>query len=270
LLRLNAWLSGAIITAAITLLLVTNVTYLKAIDQTKTIILNREIFGEKWYVLFFVFLFSLYCISRSSYVVWIRTRGAERANKASCAAYAAGGPPAATDDEGIKAVAASEFVRVMCVVLSALLAAYLTSQALKDGQVGPKMVIYVVVLYVIVRATYILIVVIVELVLAKKDDTPTDNDAVPPVNAKSAERIRVNYSRGRLRMTTYSVVVLAILGTFFVAALALGPLSQAPRIIISLFLGSSLGLALQSPAPPKMSGSQNGRRCVGWRLYRDA
>jgi hypothetical protein len=268
LLRLNAWLSGAIITAAITLLLVTNVTYLKAIDQTKTIILNREIFGEKWYVLFFVFLFSLYCISRSSYVVWIRTRGAERANKASCAAYAAGGPPVATDDEGIKAVAASEFVRVMCVVLSALLAAYLTSQALKDGQVGPKMVIYVVVLYVIVRATYILIVVIVELVLAKKDDTPTDNDAVPPVNAKSAERIRVNYSRGRLRMTTYSVVVLAILGTFFVAALALGPLSQDPRIIISLFLGGFYPATVLTWLSSSVPGASEDVRKPKWETLR--
>jgi hypothetical protein len=233
LIRLNAWLSGASITAATVLLLVTNVTYLKAIGQGK---LNREKFGEKWYLLFFVFLFGMYFIGRSSYVVFIRTRSARRANKASCAAYAAGGPPVATHDEGIKAVAASEFVLVMCIVLSALLAAYMTSQAVKDA-VSPTIAIYVVVLYVIVRAIYVLIARIVELASAKKDDTPTDNDAVPPANAESAERIRINYSRGRLRVTTYSVVALAILGTFFVAALAFGPLSTPARIFISLFLG---------------------------------
>jgi hypothetical protein len=156
----------------------------------------------------------------------------------------------------------------MCVVLSALLAAYLTSQALKDGQVGPKMVIYVVVLYVIVRATYILIVVIVELVLAKKDDTPTDNDAVPSVNAKSAERIRVNYSRGRLRMTTYSVVVLAILGTFFVAALALGPLSQDPRIIISLFLGGFYPATVLTWLSSSVPGASEDVRKPKWETLR--
>jgi hypothetical protein len=125
---------------------------------------------------------------------------------------------------------------VMCIVLSALLAAYMTSQAVKDA-VSPTIAIYVVVLYVIVRAIYVLIARIVESASAKKDDTPTDNDAVPPANAESAERIRINYSRGRLRVTTYSVVALAILGTFFVAALAFGPLSTPARIFISLFLG---------------------------------
>lgn len=234
LIRLSAWLSSAIIIAAIVLLTLTNVTYLKAIGQEN---LKGEIFGEKWYLLFFVFLFGAYFICRSSYVVLIRTLSARRANRASCAAYAAGGPPVATHDEGISAVAASEFVLVMCVVLSAFLAAYTTSKAVKDGAVSPTIVIYVVVLYVIVRAIYVLIARIVELVLAKKDDAPTDNDAVPPANAESAERIRINYSRGRLRVTTYNVVFLAILGTVFVAALGLGPLLTDPRIIISLLLG---------------------------------
>jgi hypothetical protein len=233
LIRLNAWLSSSIIISAIVLLTLTNVTYLKAIDQEN---LNSEIFGERWYLLFFVFLFGVYFIGRSSYVVLIRTLSARRANKASCVAYAAGGPPVATHDEGIRAVAASEFVLVMCVALSAFLAAYTTSKTVKDGAVSPTIVIYVVVLYVIVRAIYVLLAGIVKLVSAKKDDTP-DNDAVPPANAESSERIRINYSRGRLRVTTYNVVFLAIIGTFFVAVLGLGPLLTYPRIIMSLFLG---------------------------------
>lgn len=258
--RLNAWLSVAVTTTATALLIVTSALYMQAIGQQN---MHREIFGEKWYLLFFVYLFGLYFIGRASYVVFSRTRSARRANKKSCAAYAAGGPPVATDNEGIKAGvgsvrppaakdpkfarrnkvamrAAREFGVVMWVALGALLAVYLTSQAVEDrhwGTVSPDIVIYVVVLYIIVRAIYVLVVGIVELVSAKKDDTPTNNEAVPPADAKSVERIRMKYDFGRLSTTTYSVVFLAILATFFVVALTQGPLWTVPRIIISLFLG---------------------------------
>jgi hypothetical protein len=262
LIRLNAWLSGAAITAAIAFYIVTSVLYLVAIGQQN---LYGEKFGVKWYLLFFVYLFGLYLIGRSSYVVIIRTRSAMRAHQKSCAAYAAGGPPVATDDEGIKAGigpvrppvakdprfvrrneaamrAAQEFVVVILVALGALLAVCMTSgeafgQRRQGIAVSPKIVIYVVVFYVIVRATYVLIAGIVELVSAKKDDTPTNSEAVQPANAKSVERIRINYSYGMLRVTTYAVVLLAILGTIFVAALTMGPLHSVPRIIISLILG---------------------------------
>jgi hypothetical protein len=131
---------------------------------------------------------------------------------------------------------------VILVALSALLAVYMTSgeafnQPRKGIAVSPDVVIYVVVLYIILRAIYVLVVGIVEPVSAKKDGTATDNEAIPPANAKSVERIRIRYDAGRLRTTTYSVVFLAILGTFFVAVLTQGPLWPVPRIIISLFLG---------------------------------
>ena len=264
--RLNAWLSSAVITAATALYMVTSVTYLNAVGSLDlSLDLSRKFTGVKWYLLFFIYLFGVYLIGRSSYVVFIRTRSAMRANKKSCAAYAADGPPVATDDEGIKAGvgpvrppaakdprfarrneaamrAAQEFVVVILVALGALLAVYMTSgQAFNNPRKGiavsPKIVIYVVVFYVIIRATYGLIARIVELVSAKKDDTPTNSEAVPPANAKSVERIRTNYSVGMLRLTTYSVVLLAILATFFVAALTQGPLWPLPRIIISLLLG---------------------------------
>ena len=136
--------------------------------------------------------------------------------------------------------AVQEFVVVMWVALGALLAVYLTSEYVEDrhwGTVSPKMVTYVVVLYIIVRAIYVVVMRIVELASAKKDDTPTNNEAVPPANAKPEERVRIKYDFGRLSTTTYSVVFLAILGTFFVAVLTQGPLWTVPRIIISLFLG---------------------------------
>jgi hypothetical protein len=262
LIRLNAWLSSAAIIAATTMLMVTSVIYLNAVGSPD---LSREFIGVKWYLLFFVYLFGLYLIGRSSYVVFSRTRSAMRANKKSCGAYAAGGPPVATDDEGIKADvgpvrppaakdprfargnagamrAAQEFVGMILVALGALVAVYMTSgeafgQPREGIAVSPKIVIYVVVFYVIVRAIYVLIASIVELVSAKKDDTPTIGEAVPPANAEFVERIRINYSVGMLRLTTYNVVLLAILGTIFVAALTQGPLWPLPRIIISLLLG---------------------------------
>jgi hypothetical protein len=262
LIRLNAWLSSAAIIAATTMLMVTSVIYVNAVGSPD---LSREFLGVKWYLLFFIYLFGLYLIGRSSYVVFSRTRSAMRANKKSCAAYAAGGPPVTTDDEGIKAGVgpvrlpaakdprfarrndaamrvAQEFVGIILVALGAFLAVYMTSgeafgQPRAGIAVSPKIIIYVVVFYVIVRAIYLLIEGIFELVSAKKNDTPTNGEAVPPSNAEFVESIRMNYSVGMLRLTTYNVVLLAILGTIFVAALTQGPLWPLPRISISLFLG---------------------------------
>jgi hypothetical protein len=268
--RLNAWLSSAVITAAIGLLVATNVLYLAAIGRQD---LAREVFGEKWYLLFFVYFFGLYFVGHSAYVILIRTLSAIRANTNSCAAYAAGGPPVATDNEGIKAGvgpvrppaakdpgsarrkkvamrAAQEFGVVMWVALAALLAVYMTSgkafnQPRKGIAVSPTIVIYVVVLYIIVRASYAVIYAVIvgitkrvtaRRVTARKDDTSTNQDAVAPADAKSVERIRLNYSHGMLTPTTYGVVLLAILETFFVVGLAQGPLWTVPRIILSLFL----------------------------------
>ncbi|MGO8937321.1 MAG: hypothetical protein ACLQLO_09365, partial [Mycobacterium sp.] len=251
-------------------------------------------------------------IGRASFVIFSRTSSARRANKKSCAAYAAGGPPVATDNEGIKAGvspvrppaakdprfarrkklamrAAREFGFVAYVAFAALLAVPMTSGTAFNQQrkieispgifvkiaVSPDIVIKVVVLYIIVRSIYVLIARIVELVSAKKDDTPTGNEAIPPANAQSVERIRMAYDPGRLHATTYTVVFLAVLETFFVVAFTQGPLLPVPRIFISLFLGglypalSSRVLALQCP-PPRVSGGQRGRRWVGWDLYRDA
>jgi uncharacterized oligopeptide transporter (OPT) family protein len=71
--------------------------------------------------------------------------------------------------------AAQEFVVVILVALGALLAVYLTSEGVEHrhwGTVSPKIVIYVVVLYIIVRAIYVLIAGIVEPVSAKKGRHP--------------------------------------------------------------------------------------------------
>jgi hypothetical protein len=256
---LNALLSGAAITGATALFIVPSVAYLTGIGYSDS---SHEFIGVKWYLLFFIYLGGLYLIGRSSYVVIKRTLSALRANKKSCAAYAAGGPPGAIDDEGIKAGvgparppaakdprklamhAAEEFARVIWAAFCAFLAVYMTSgKAFHHQQwaVSPKTVITIVihlaVLYVIVRAIYVIIAGIIERVSAKKGATPTNNKAVPPANTKPVERIRIEYGRGWLRVATYGVVILAALGTFFVALLTQGPLLPHPRIFISLFLG---------------------------------
>jgi hypothetical protein len=290
--RLNAWLSAAITTAATALLMVTTVLYLAAIGQQNS---NHEIFGEKCYLLFFVYLFGLCFIGRASYVIFSRTRSAIRANKQSCAAYAAGGQPVDTDEQGIKADvgsarppvakdprfarrnklamrAAQELAVLILVALGALLAAYLTSgEAFNRPRgiaVSPNIVIYVVVIYIIVRAIYVLIAGIVESVSAKKDDTPTNHEAIPPADAKSAERIRIKYDFGSIRTTTYSVVFSAILGTFFVVVLTQGPLWPVPRIIISLFLGgfypAVLLMGLSSSVPAVEDVRRPKWETVGW------
>jgi hypothetical protein len=275
--RLNAWLSSAMITASIAILVVTTILYLKAVaypypdriryaDQNSQY--HQQIVSQhdrnlknESYLIFFVYFFGVYLIGRASYVVFVRTSSALRANKKSCAAYAAGGPAVTADREGIKSSfagggpagkdprlarrkklpmrAAQEFVVVAWVALSALLAIFLTSKIVANrywGGVSGYTVIGAV-------AVYVLIVGIVELVPAKKGDTPTQNVAVPPANADSVERIRIEYHFGLLTATTYSVVLFVVLGTFFVAVLTQGPLStQAPswtnpQIIISLLLG---------------------------------
>ena len=292
LIRLNAWLSSAAIIAATTMLMVTSVIYLNAVGSPD---LSRKFIGVKWYLLFFIYLFGLCLIGRSSYVVFNRTRSAMRANKKLCAAYAAGGPSVATDDEGIKADvgpvrspaakdprsarrnaramrAAQEFVGMILVALGALVAVYMTSgEAFGERREGiavsPKIVIYVVVFYVIVRAIYVLIEGIVELVSAKKDDTPANSEAVPPANAEFVERIRINYSAGMLRLTTYNVVLLAILGTIFVAALTQGPLWPLPRIIISLVLGGLYPAVVLTELSSSIPAAEDVRR--KWEVWID-
>jgi hypothetical protein len=295
--RLNAWLSVAVTTAATALLMVTTVIYLAAVDPQGR--LKHEKFGETWYVLFFVYLFGLYFIGRASYAVISRTRSAGYANKKSCAAYAAGDLPVATDNEGVKAGAgtarppapkdprfarrkelairaAQEFAGVILVALSAHLARYMTSgeafnQPRKGIAVGPGIVIYVVVVYIIVRAVYVLVMGVVELVSAKKDGTATNNEAIPPANAKSVERIRIRYDSGRLRTTTYSVVILAILGTFFVAVLTQGPLTPGPRIVISLALGGFCPAVVLAGLSSSVPAAEDARKPkwekLGWLMF---
>jgi hypothetical protein len=294
LIRVNAWLSAAVTTVVTALLIAANATYLMAIGREN---LRFKILGEDGYVLFFVYLFGLYLIGRSLFVVFERTRSALRANIASCAAYAAGFSPVDADNEGLRAGvgpvrppaakdpgfarrkkvamrAAQEFAVVIWVALSALLAAYLASgepfNNLRQGiTVSPEIVIYIVVAYIIFRAAYVLIANIVERVSAKKDDNPTNNRFIPPEDAGSVERIRITYNYGRLFPTISSVLLLAILGAFFfVAGLMQGPLWPAPRITISLLLGGLYPAVILAGLSSSVPAAEDVRRPRGETLRR--
>ncbi|HEY2501245.1 MAG TPA: hypothetical protein VGI68_07440 [Mycobacterium sp.] len=249
--QLSGWLSCAAITAATALLISANVTYLTAIRKRE---LYWSLFGEKWYLLFVVYLLGLYVIGCSSYAVFRRTRSALRANTQSCAAYArAEHPPAAQDPRSarrkeIVMQAARDFAAATGLALAAFLAIHMASgDAFNNKQpniaVSPTIIIQVVVLYIIARTAYPRVMDIIKTLSARKADILINNDVFPVGKKESEDPIRIKYSAGRLAVTTCSAVVLAVSGTFFVVWLTQGPLWEGPRIATSLLLGG-LGPAL--------------------------
>jgi hypothetical protein len=237
----------------------------KESTKVQNIIGNATHIHDERYRIFLVYLFGVYLIGRASYVVIIRTRSALRENNRSCAAYRgtrvaadsggaaspsikslfvlfADGGPAGKDSRCSQRTklairAAQKFVVVMWVALSVLVAVSLTSQVLihrRWGGFSGKEVTWI---FIGVVVVYILIVGIVELLPAKEDDTPTHNEAVPPADAESVERIRIEYKFGMLTATTYGVVLFVVLGTFFVVALTQLTLWTTWRINTSLLLG---------------------------------
>jgi hypothetical protein len=239
---------------------------------------------QERYLIFLVYLFGVYLVGRASYVVIIRTRSALRENNRSCAAYE--GTPVAADSGGADSGgrkslfvlfalggpagkdprfsrrtirAAQKFVVVMWVALSAVLAVYLTSEVVIHrhwGGFGGKEVTWI---FIGVVVVYVLIVGTVELLSAKEDDTPNDNKAVPPANAESVERIRIDYNFGLLTVTTYGVILFVVLATFFVVSLTQLSLWPFWRPIISLALAGLypalvlLGLSSSVPAGEDVS-----------------
>jgi hypothetical protein len=230
------------------------------ITTIRNTIQNAIQLHQERYLIFFVYLFGIYLVVRASYVATIRTRSALRSNNRSCAAY--DGTPVAADSGGGKSLialfalggpadkdprfsrrtklairAAQKFVVVMWVALSALLAVCLTSYVLISrpwGGFSGKEVSWI---FIGVVAVYVLIVGIVDLLPAKEDDTPIRNEAVPPANAESAERIRIEYKFGMLTLTTYTVILFVVFATFFVVTLTQLPLPPHWRLVISLGLG---------------------------------
>jgi hypothetical protein len=265
---LSAWLSLGGTTAMACWLIAANVIYLKA---TTTQIVVFEIHHIKWYLLFFVFLFGLYVMARSAYIIIGRTSTARRENMASCIRYE---PDVYVEASAARAVrgtkpaerVAKEIRIAVGIVLGALLAEYLTIQAVHEPFSAMKTCVTVGVVfgaYAIARLLYCGIVRLVRKPPGATLDEQTTTDRFAnadamirrtPSTEKPEDAIRIRYSLRRLSETSYHVVGFAIVATVLAAALTQGSLPGGTGL--SLIIGGLypalilLGLSYAVPAAP--------------------
>ena len=274
---LSGWLSLGATTATTCWLIAANVVYLKGTTGRhvgdKTIYPFFEFLNVKWYTMFFVFLFGLYVMVRSAFLVIWRTSTARRENVDSCIRYAPGvydesSTPLDARDNKLAERVAKEICIAVVIALGALLADYLTSQAVGErfsGTTTRCIVSVVVAAYVSARLAYYGIVRTVRQFVGPtlRGQTTTDRyakaDAMirhTPSTERPEDAIRIKYSLRRLSATSYHVVLFTILATVFAAALTQGPLWPNWRIGLSLFVGGLypagilLGLSYAVPAGP--------------------
>lgn len=287
---LNGWLSLGATTATTCWLIAANVVYLKT-TTWKLAYLQLHgwrwlpaAFHVKWYAMFFVFLFGVYVMARSAYLVIWRTTTARRTNVDSCTRYVPGADNEAAaslgarDDEFAKRVA-RELCVAAAIALGTLLAYYLTNQTVGES-FSVRTTLYtvgvVVFAYIIGRLAYRLIArVVLRPVLVPRGSQATTNrysqaDAMirnTPSTETPEDAIRIKYSLRRLSQISYHVVCFAVLGTIFAAALTQGPLWTNWRTGLSLFIGGLypasilLGLSYSVPAAP-------GTRLPEWKTWR--
>jgi hypothetical protein len=276
---LSGWLALGATTATTCWLIAANVVYLKSTSWGRAHFQLPEwgwlpsVFHVKWYAIFFVYIFGLYVVMRSTYLVIWRTRTARRVNIDSCSKYAPGAeyksPTAlgARDDQLPKRV-----IREICVAvtiaLGTLLAGFLTNKAVEEKfsfstTVDP---VYIVLgAYIIARLAYRAIVhsfpqpIVRTLEGHTGSNEYTQADAnilATPSTEIPEDSIRIKYSLRRLSQISYHVVAFAMLSTFFALALTQGPLWNNWRISLSLFIGGIypatilLGLSYSVPAAP--------------------
>src|SRR5580693_4484661 len=122
-------------------LIAANVVYLKGTTGRhvgdKTIYPFFEFLNVKWYTMFFVFLFGLYVVVRSAYLVIWRTRSARQENVASCIRYVPGADdetsaPLDARDNTLTERLAKEICIAVAIALGALLAELLTDRAVGE------------------------------------------------------------------------------------------------------------------------------------------
>jgi len=269
--NLSGWLSLGGTAAMACWLIAANVIYLKANTGTvvdgETKYLPFEFLHTKWYPMFFVFLFGLYVVVRSTYLITSRTRAARRENIASCIRYAPGvyeshTPPEVREGKHVTRVA-REICAAAVIAIGTLLADYLTNQAVNEKSSGATAwhIGIVVVIYVIARLTYRGVVHFFGSTFVPERRAPSFDEAdvkirQTPSTEKLEDAIRIKYSPIRLSATSYHVAFLAILGTVFAAALTQGQLLPPWRIGLSLLVGGLypagmlLGLSYAVPAGP--------------------
>jgi hypothetical protein len=284
---LSAWLSLGGTTAMTCWLIAAAIVYLKATTARKswwgtTYYRFIEYLHVRWYLMFFVFLFGLYVVVRTAYLVVSRTLDARRENVASCTGYTPGVFESRTALDVRKCKPIERMGREICIgvaiALGTLLAHFLTRQAVHEkfsGATTCRIIGLMLLGYAIARLAYYGVVRVFGPALRKQSTAESFADADVKVQGtisteKPEDAIRIKFSVRRLSATSYHVVLFAIVGTLFAAGLTQG--SFWPGMAgVSLLLGGFypacilLGLSYAVPAGPatKLPEWKTWR---GWRL----
>jgi hypothetical protein len=283
-------------------LIAASIVYLKATTARKSwwgpYYPSIEFLHIKWYEMFFVFLFGLYVVVRSAYLVISRTLAARRENVASCIRYtpldttlvnvASHTGPTRAVLESRTPLDVRKYKRAKCVgheictagaiVVFTLLAHFLTRQAVHEKYSLKTTCVVIGVLfggYIIVRLAYRGVVSLFGPALPERtaDERFADSDArVQKTRSmeKPEDAIRIKYSVRRLSATSYHVVLFAIAGTLTAAGLTQGSfwpgMTGVSLLVAGLYPACILlGLSYAVPAAPatKLPEWKTWR---GWRL----
>jgi hypothetical protein len=251
--------------------------------KSTTVYPSVEFLHVRWSLIFLVFLFGLYVVVRSAYLVVSRTRDARRENVASCARYTPGVFDSHTmpDERShtLKDRVGQEISIAAAIALGVLVADFLTRHTLQAPFSWTRCLGVVGVLlagYVVARLAYEGVVRYLGPTLRKRPSTEIFADAdekvqSTPSNEKKEDAIRIKYSVRRLSSTAYHVVLFSIVGTMVAAALTQGALWPQGLAGVSVLLGGFypacvlLGLSYAVPAGPatKLPEWKTWR---GWRL----
>jgi len=268
---LNALLSLGATIGMTGLLIVANVTYLTATADANTALSFFEFpRGVNWYAMYFVFLFGVYVVVASAYLVFSRSTSfpwGDHAPRVHTKSSARGGT---RGNKRLRRVA-TEIGTVLIIALLALVAGYLTRGVLGRNFSG-NTISYVKVVtaaYVIIRLAWCGISQVRQYIRSKHEKDATtkgydDAEAELPVTPSAEapeDAIQLNYSSGRLRATTYHVVFFALLGAVFTAVVTNGYLWNllgSWQTGLILFIGGLypacilLGLSSSVPADPSV------------------
>jgi hypothetical protein len=269
--RLSALLSLGATIGMTGLLIAADIAYLTATtrpnnttDPNTTLAFIEYPKGVYWYAIFLVFLFGVYVVAGSAYIVFSRTTSFAWEEHAPDVHTKSSARRGAWGNKRVRCVA-SEIGIVLVVVFGALLAGYLTKGVLGDKFSGDpiKYVKVMAAVYAIGRLAYFGIVQVPQYRRSMREGRVTtkryaEADAKVPV-APSTEKPEGSYSSGRLRATSYHVVSFAVLGAVFTLVVTNAPLWKSlgsGQTGLALFIGGLypacilLGLSYSVPADP--------------------
>jgi hypothetical protein len=259
---LNALLSLGATIGMTGLLIAANDTYLTATaDANSTLKFFEFPHGVNWYAMYFVFLFGVYVVAASAYLVLSRSTSfpwGDHAPRVHTKSPARGG---AWGNKRLTRVG-TEIGTVLAIAFGALLAGYLTKGVL-DRKFSGHTIGYVEVVtatYTISRLAYCGILQVRQYSRSKHERHATTK-GYTSAEAPEDATIQLNYSSGRLRATTYHVVFFALLGAVFTVVVTNGYLWKilgSWQTGLTLFIGGLypacilLGLSSSVPADPSV------------------